>query len=65
MSVLRLLLQCNRAFHKNGKNQKILSIGPIRNYPEKVLLGGVEVISLWWGRRGFVKAHFQGYTIEE
>lgn len=58
MLVLRLLLRCKKAFHKNEKNQKILSVGPIRNYPEKVLLGGVEVISLWWGREGFVKAQF-------
>jgi len=60
-------LWCNRAFNKNEKNQKILPIGssPIRNYPEKILLEGVEVISLQQGRGGFVKSHFQGYTIEE
>lgn len=43
---MRLLLQANRAFNKNEKNQKILSIGfsPVRNYPAKILLEGVEVV---------------------
>lgn len=59
-------LECNRAFSKNEKKKNIWSIylSPVGNYPEKIVLEGVEVIRPWQGSWGFVKAHFQDIQLK-